>query len=124
MTMLTQKVEEIADTLKTGMENRLIDQDFAKWRKELEEKIEALRQELQALRTKVEFGDNTKETYYAHEEIVHQMLELEVEKLFLGYNSDDVIEEVALQYGSENIPEDKEEILADFKAAFEKGLKA
>jgi hypothetical protein len=120
--ILKSKVEEIADTLQIGMDNRLIDQDFAKERKALEAKINALREELQPLRTKVQFGDNTKETYRDHEEIVHEMLELEVEILFLGYDGSDVIREVALQYGAENIPEDKEEILAEFKAAFEAGL--
>ena len=50
------------------------------------------------------------------------MLELEVEKLLRGYNGDDVIKEVARQFAAELIPEDKEEILAEFKAALEEGL--
>ena len=62
------------------------------------------------------------ETFREHEEIVHEMLELEVEKLLLGCNGDDLIKEVARQFGAANIPEDKEEILAEFKAALEEGL--
>jgi hypothetical protein len=113
---------EIAEDLKVGAENRLIDQDFAKWRKELEDKLEELQKKLRPIRTKVEFGDHTEETYQAHEEIVHEMLEVEVEKLFLCYAGSDVVEEVAFQWGAQNIPEDEEETLSNFKEAYERGL--
>lgn len=115
----TKIAAEIAEDLKAERE---IDQDFAREREKLDEKINALREELKSVSTRVILGDNTQETFREHEEIVHEMLELEVEKLFLGYNGDDVIKEVAYQFGAEHIPEYKEEILAEFKAAFEEGL--
>jgi hypothetical protein len=99
-----------------------IDQFYAREREERDEEIKALREQLKPINIRVIRGDKTKETFHEHREIVHEMLVLEIEKLFLGYNGDDVIEEVARQFGAENVQEDKEEILAEFKAALEEGL--
>jgi hypothetical protein len=118
----TKTAAEIAEDLKVGMDNRIIDQDFAREREKLEKQINALREELKPVRRRAQLGDNTVETFREHEEIVHEMLELEVEKLLRQHNGDDVIEEVARQFGAKNIQEYKEEILAEFKAAFEEGL--
>jgi hypothetical protein len=65
MPTMTQKrtAAKIAEDLKVGAENRLLDQMFADMCKDLDKQIDTLREEFMSLRTRMQFGDESKKTF-------------------------------------------------------------